>query len=176
MSELPYYEEPEIMDNSSNDSIQSVTRTSLTALVRRTIHNDREYPAVVEQTLEERVYAQVLDPVLRAMRSDHPGLETFCCPSNYRNESSKGDRVLVQRQDKQWTATTTLTESLFEQKQLVLTTQQLIAEGAQETPPLIRRTAKRRFEKWFGIEANEATPWGLPGRLKKAIPAFLVHC
>ncbi|MBM76480.1 MAG: hypothetical protein CMK59_13825, partial [Proteobacteria bacterium] len=167
ISELPYYEDPEIMDNSSNDSIQSVTRTSLTALVRRTIHNDREYPATVEQTLEDRVYAQVLAPVLRAMRSDHPGLEISSTLQITGMNLQKGDRVLVQRQDKKWAATTTLTEPLFEQKQLVLTTQQLIAEGAQETPPLIRRTAKRRFEKWFGIAANEATPWGLPGRLEE---------
>ena len=167
ISELPYFEDPEIMDSSSNDSIQSVTRTSLTALVRRTIHNDREYPAVVEQTLEERMYACVLDPVLRAMRSDHPGLEISATIQISGINLQKGDRVLVQRQEKQWVATTTLTEALFERKQLILTVQQLIAEGAQETPPLIRRTAKRRFEKWFGIEANEATPWGLPGRLEE---------
>ena len=146
---------------------RDIQRTNLSALVRRRIHNDREYPAVIQQVLDNRIYAKLMPPVLRSMRQDHREMEIDQSLTVSGSGLQKGDRVLLQREDDHWLVTTTLTSDIYAQKLHKAISEHLLTEGMRATPALVRRAARRRFEKWFKMEGNEGTPWAVPGRLKE---------
>ncbi|MEC7987751.1 MAG: hypothetical protein VX278_21460 [Myxococcota bacterium] len=144
-----------------------VQRATLDALIHKRIHSNREYPVQISQILDNHVYVHIMPPILRSMQEDHTDLLVESPLVITADGLSEADAVMIQRQDNNWIMSTLLTSETFETTLHQRITSQLLAEGIQTASPFARRAAKRKFEQWFTLEAQENTPWAIPGRLEK---------
>ena len=90
-----------------------IQRASLSALVRRRIYNDNEYPAIVYQILDKQIHARFMPPIVRAIRQDHKELEIESIMRVRGSGLKEGDCVLIQRQDDYWIITTILSRDIY---------------------------------------------------------------
>ena len=64
-----------LVHNPANAGGFRVQRASLSALVKRRIYNDNEYPAQILHILDNQIQAKLMPPIVRSMRQDHTEID-----------------------------------------------------------------------------------------------------
>lgn len=146
-------------------SDDQVTKTSLSALIQRKIHQSKQYPGKVTDVISGVVFVEIKPPILRTIRTDHPSMESSSKMRVYGDNIRVGDLVLIQCQGSEWKISTTITEEVYASKLHKAISSQLLQEATELCTPLSKRSSRRKLEKWLGLPPSEATPWAIPGRL-----------
>ena len=144
-------------------SDDQVTKTSLSALIQRKIHQSKQYPCEVEDLLGGVAFVSVKPPILRMIKIDHPQMESSSKMRVYGTNIRAGDRVLIQCQGSEWKISTTVSEDIYESKLHKIIVSQLLKESTERCTPLSKRSSRRKLENWLGLLASEGTPWAIPG-------------
>ena len=147
-------------------SDDQVTKTSLSALIQRKIHQSKQYPGEVVELISGVAFVNVKPPVLRTIQIDHPQTESSSTMRVYGNNIRAGDLVLIQCQGTEWSISTTVSEDVYAAKLHTAVSTQLLKESEELCTPLSKRSSRRKLEKWLGLPSSEATPWAIPGRLE----------
>ena len=148
----------------SNDD--QVTKTSLSALIQRKIHQSKQYPGEIVELISGVAFVNIKPPVLRTIQIDHPQMESSSTMRVYGNNIRVGDLVLIQCQGAEWKISTTVSDDVYASKLHKEVSTQLLKESTERCTPLSKRSSRRKLERWLGLPPSEATPWAIPGRLE----------
>ena len=151
----------------SNGTIQ---RATLDALVRKKINIGRSYPATISQDLGTHTYAKIMPPILRCMQSEHNDM-LIESPVHIHTEGvAEGMGVMIQRVNDAWSLAEIVSPEAFQRVVVRRIKEQLFTEATLLASPISRRSAKRKFEQWFGLAPKGSTPWALPGMMTNGTP------
>ena len=144
-----------------------VTKTSLSALIQRKIHQSKQYPGEIVELINGVAFVSIKSPILRTIKIDQPQMESSSTMRVYGDNIRVGDHVLIQCQASQWTISTTMSEDVYFSTSHKAISTQLLKESDELCTPITKRSSRRKLEEWLGLSASEATPWAIPGRLEQ---------
>ena len=156
--------------NDGNQNSHPMQRTTLDALVRKKFNIGRAHPVLVTQVLGTHTYAKVMPPILRCIQSEHSDILVES-PLLIHTEGLTEDMgIMAQFINDQWRLSEILSAEEYSKREHDHIKKQLLLESDVIASPLSRRAAKRKFEQWFGLTAQEGNPWALPGLMNQGSP------